>query len=66
MSILYYVESCEILIFVGQKWVNIGSFILFNLIVNTKFKHIDWEHHLCMNIQKLTVDWPCYVFSISG
>lgn len=33
MSVSYHVESYEIATFVGQKWVNIDSFILFNLIV---------------------------------
>lgn len=37
MIVLYYVESYEILIVVGQKWVNIGSFILFNLILISTF-----------------------------
>lgn len=33
ISVSYHVESYEIVIFVGQKWVNIDSFILFSLIV---------------------------------
>lgn len=34
-----------------------------NLSVNTKIKHIDWEHHLCMNIQKLTLSIGLVMYS---